>query len=90
MHDDPVTLAPEESTVEDFYEDDEPLDEVVAAFQRGFSGVTGRPSVVRVEATGVDLQGARTSPMVSFRVSVDASGPARPGRATTTGARAEV
>jgi|GEM_PF-4862528 len=32
------------ATTEDFYEDDEPLDDVLAAFDRGAKGVTAPPS----------------------------------------------
>lgn len=34
----------------EFYEDDEPVDEVVAAFERGQKGVTRRSGVRNVEA----------------------------------------
>jgi hypothetical protein len=42
------------AVVDDFFEDDEPVGEVVAAFERGRTGVTGRPSVV-VVALGLEL-----------------------------------
>jgi hypothetical protein len=70
--------------MDDFYEDDEPVDEVVAAFERGRGGVTGRPGVLNIEATGLALSEYNTGPMVLLRMRVEASGPARPARAGTT------
>lgn len=73
----------------DFYEDDEPVDEVVAAFERGRHGVTGRPDVQNIKATGLDLRGDSTGQMVPLRVTFEASGPARPAQAGTTATLAD-
>lgn len=63
--------------MDDFYEEDEPLDEVVAAFERGRSGVTGRPATWDAEATGVELRGDSTGSMMPLQTRIEASGPAR-------------
>lgn len=84
MHDDPVRHALRGSNMDDFYEDDEPVDEIVAAFDHGDRGVTGRPGVFNIEATGLHLREDNTGVMVLSRTKIEASGPARPTRAVTT------
>lgn len=51
-----------------FFECDELVDEVVAAFARGRTGVTGRPSVAVVEATGLELDDEVSSSGVGGKV----------------------
>lgn len=36
---------------ETFYEDDQPLEEVLAAYERGIKGVTARPTSIELTAT---------------------------------------
>jgi hypothetical protein len=42
---------------EDFYEEDEPLEEVLAAYERGIKGVTARPAVLELSGAESVLLG---------------------------------
>lgn len=66
----------------DFYEDDEPIEEVLAAFERGEKGVTRRPGFRIVDAP--DFVTTGTNMGVRARVRLSAQGPARPSSASTT------
>jgi hypothetical protein len=88
MHHSYGAHLPKENSMDDFYEDDEHVDEVAAAFERGRHGVTGRPNVLNIKATGLELTEDSTGPMAPLRVTLKASGPARPAQAATTAALA--
>lgn len=53
---------------EDFYEEDEPLEKILSAFDNGVKGITAPP--VRLELSGPDYQHAPTSRTCSVGVSV--------------------
>jgi hypothetical protein len=47
---------------EGFYEDDEPVDDVIAAFERGEHGVTRRPVVIETAGLAAPEPGTTTFP----------------------------
>ena len=47
---------------EDFYEEDEPLEKIKAAFATGLKGVTRRPAVVEISGPAQALPNSRTCP----------------------------
>ncbi len=47
---------------EDFYEEDEPLDKIKAAFSSGIKGVTRRPAVVEISGPVQALPNSKTPP----------------------------
>lgn len=61
---------------EDFYEDDEPLEDVLAAYERGIKGVTARPVALEQSAPRVLMLGA-SSMMAPVRVTYEPTAPVR-------------
>jgi hypothetical protein len=60
---------------EDFYEDDEPLEEVRAAYERGIKGVTARPVTLERSAPRVLMRASsKTAPA---RVTYESAEPVR-------------
>lgn len=59
-----MTASGEFDPDEDFYEEDEPLDEVLAAYERGIKGVTARPTRIEFSAPDVIVlqMSSRTAP----------------------------
>lgn len=73
---------------EDFYEDDEPLEDVLAAYERGIKGVTARPSRIELSAPDVMLP-ELSSTAVLARIYIEPAAPVRV-RATQVQAPAQV
>jgi hypothetical protein len=67
--------------VDDFYEEDEPVEKIVAAFERGRNGVTGRPTVRKIEVTGLVLTTDSIGPATRARSRMLASMPVGPAQA---------
>jgi len=61
---------------EDFYEEDRPVAEVLAAYQRGIKGVTARPSCIELTAKPQAYVPAPPSLASPIRVSYESAMPA--------------